>query len=512
MRNKILILMMIFTAFACDDDLTVEENNSELSNYNLEHSTKAGQTYATTIVVTNATELTAAVNQITAGTLIVIKDGTYADVDLDLNVSATQSLPIKIKAENQGGVIFNGTSKLSVTGDYISIEGITFPTSADVINDEGSNNNYQYCLFSNSIGDIDGAVVRLDGQHTNFHHCKFNGKTTSGNYINVSVDQNQGSFHKIYRNYFSRPNGSGNGRSAMRIGHGSMANYEAFVLIERNVFENCDGESEIISVKSSSNYIRNNTFKMCRGHFSLRQGNGSVVEANFFIGDGVKRCGGIAVRGEDHFIFNNYFSGMRDIDAGVINFGVADDIDQNRINKGLPGRQFGLTTNIVVCFNTIMNHKSICDYDFSYGYGSRNRTHPPSNIHLYNNVSDNSVLYANGVSSVSGLDMQSNYFAGKSTNTGGATVVPFTIREVQLAGITVPKANSDFKNISIALPANLSQPSLASGNFSDRDVNISKDIFGLLRDVNKDSGCIELALSGNRTNIPLSANDVGCGF
>ncbi|MCT4601452.1 MAG: polysaccharide lyase 6 family protein [Marinifilum sp.] len=511
MKNTFIIFFVMIFAAACsskdiDEMVTFGEKQSKTG---VKTST---QNYLQTVTVSTVAELTTAIANLTEGTRIIIENNIYSDINLTINAVGSQSNPILIESETLGGVTFDGTSQLKVRGDYISLKGINFPTGDEVFIDEGNYNEYQYCKFDNSTGDISGHVMRLEGTHTSVHHCTFNGKTTSGNYINVIVDENVGSFHKIYRNTFSRPNGSGNGRSAMRIGHGTMATYDAYVLVERNLFDACDGESEIVSVKSSSNYIRNNTFRMCRGHLSLRQGDGSVVEGNFFIGDGAKKCGGIAVRGDRHFIFNNYFSGIRDVEGGVMSFGVADDIDPDRVSAGLPGRKFGLTTNIVVCFNTIMNHKSICDYDFLYGYGSRNRTHVPNNIYMYNNVSDNSSLFANGVSDVQNLVMQSNYFSGKKKNNGGANVISFIMREVQVAGITIPKANSSFKNQSVALPSNPSQPLLAAANFSGRDLNVNKDVFGLARDADKDSGCFELGAAGNRTNEPLSANDAGCGY
>jgi poly(beta-D-mannuronate) lyase len=81
--------------------------------------------------------------------------------------------------------------------------------------------------------------------------------------------------------------------------------------VERNLFEECNGETEIISSKSCGNTYRYNTFRKCQGTLTLRHGNRCLVEGNFFFGEGVSSTGGIRVIGEDHRMQNNYLTGLK---------------------------------------------------------------------------------------------------------------------------------------------------------------------------------------------------------
>ena len=66
---------------------------------------------------------------------------------------------------------------------------------------------------------------------------------------------------------------------------------------------NCSGEAEIITVKSSSNTIRYNTFRDSRGNVTLRAGKRGTIHGNFMFGNGIR------LYDEDHKIFNNYVEG-----------------------------------------------------------------------------------------------------------------------------------------------------------------------------------------------------------
>src|SRR5690606_7963466 len=87
----------------------------------------------------------------------------------------------------------------------------------------------------------------------------------------------------------------------LRVGtsHYSLSN--SSTIIENNVFDRCDGEVEIISIKSGANIIRNNLIFESKGAVVLRHGNKNIVEGNVFLGNGVDHTGGIRViRSEEH--------------------------------------------------------------------------------------------------------------------------------------------------------------------------------------------------------------------
>ena len=97
--------------------------------------------------------------------------------------------------------------------------------------------------------------------------------------------------------------------------------------MERNWFERCNGEVEIVSNKSGSNSFRGNVFVESRGTLTLRHGNGNLVEGNVFFGNRADHTGGIRVINKRQTIRNNYLSGLtghRFAGALVIMNGVPD--------------------------------------------------------------------------------------------------------------------------------------------------------------------------------------------
>jgi poly(beta-D-mannuronate) lyase len=96
-------------------------------------------------------------------------------------------------------------------------------------------------------------------------------------------------------------------------------------LIEDNLFLRCNGESEIISVKSNGNLIRRNTFRASQGSLVLRHGDDNVVTGNFFFGDGEKGSGGVRLQGTGQVVANNYFFGLGQLGLGMMD-GTPDDL------------------------------------------------------------------------------------------------------------------------------------------------------------------------------------------
>lgn len=102
-----------------------------------------------------------------------------------------------------------------------------------------------------------------------------------------------------------------NGKETIRLGLSGLTLSHGYNTIQYNVFQNCDGEPEIISVKSSSNSVRFNTFRTSKGSLTLRHGHNNSVYGNFFLGDGVESDQeGIRMFGNDHKIYNNYFENL----------------------------------------------------------------------------------------------------------------------------------------------------------------------------------------------------------
>jgi len=153
--------------------------------------------------------------------------------------------------------------------------------------------------------------------HNRIDHNLFENKRELGNCIAIEGSEAPGlqvSQHdRIDHNHFRNvgPRHKQNGGETIRLGWSRMYASKAFTTVEENLFENCDGDAEIISVKCSDTVLRRNTFRDCQGALVLRHGDRSVVEANFFIcTKGKQGVSGVRVIGDDHRIVNNYFEGL----------------------------------------------------------------------------------------------------------------------------------------------------------------------------------------------------------
>jgi len=435
-------------------------------------------------------------SQLKVGDKIVLHDGVYENIELEISSIASASSPIQISAINPGKVQITGNYQWKIKGDYIQLSGLYFTNGTrkldkDLIVDTGNHNSYTNCKFDN-LNDVGGVFIKLEGKYTTVENSKFTGKTTLASYINMDVPAKGGAYHTIKKNYFSRPPLGKNGGSAMRVGHGSMALFNGYIMIEENLFENCDGESEIVSVKSSKNHIRNNTFKNCKGAFSLRQGRGSVFENNIFIGNGKKKCGGLAVRGRNHIIINNFFYRLNSKRSGGISFGVASDIDSARIKLGLYPRHFPLTKDILLAHNTFSEISSPYYLDLLLGYGTRNRFVLPENIHFYNNVFGGKASLINQ-KDLTKLIFKGNISLSNSMEVTGVTFVK-NFENTSKRAVAIPYNNADFKS------------------FENISVLLQKDIVGKKRSVGTSVGCLAEGPISNHIPEPLTKENVGCNF
>jgi hypothetical protein len=300
----------------------------------------------------------------------LVIDGSANVVVRDLQfASSTHSALIKIK----------GSSKVSISGNVFSHSGVQIKQKSVEFSTEGDShdNEISYNRFQDFDRSSDSKVKPAAGADS------------SGNPVPASFIQTASALAThIHHNHFKniRPFiqnhavAGDSGREAIALGTASTQQIAAGTMIEANLFEDCDGEDEIISVKTSKNQIRYNTFKNSYGSLSLRQGQGSKVYSNYFIGDGAGKVpddpnyqtGGVRAYGANHYIYNNVFYGLTGtngrkpivLDAGDITAADADAVsDKHRA-----------ATKINVVFNTLINNAegiSVEPSDGKYGIAAQ---------------------------------------------------------------------------------------------------------------------------------------------
>jgi poly(beta-D-mannuronate) lyase len=264
--------------------------------------------------------------QVKAGDTIKLANGTWQNFEILLTGKGKKNAPITLTAETKGKVIISGLSNLRIAGEYIVVSGLVFKNgytpSSEVIAFRRNNTEFAYHSritetviedFSNPDKREGDYWVALYGQYNRFDHNYLAGKTNKGVTLAVRLinSNSQQNYHQIDHNYFGpRQIFGSNGGESLRIGTSHFSMFDSHTLVENNYFDRCNGEVEIISVKSGKNHIRNNVFFESRGTLTLRHGNGNLIENNVFLGNGVDHTGGIRVINKDQIVRNNYLEGL----------------------------------------------------------------------------------------------------------------------------------------------------------------------------------------------------------
>ena len=288
------------------------------------------KSYASKIVVSNENEILIANKNAKPGDTIVLKNGNWDHVTFKLNCKGEKQKPIVFQAEAKGKVIITGNSKLLLGGNYIVVDGLYFTngfSGQDAVIKFSINKNEiaNNCRVTNTVINDFNNPNRLDenywvalyGKNNRLDHCTFLNKKNLGVLLAVILedDRSRANYHSIDHNYFGfRIPLASNGGEIIRIGVSEHCEFNSNTNVVDNYFEKCDGETEIISIKSCQNIIKNNLFKECQGAVVLRHGNYNIIANNVFLGNNKKGTGGIRVINKGHLIVNNFFFNCKGTD------------------------------------------------------------------------------------------------------------------------------------------------------------------------------------------------------
>ncbi|HKY73794.1 MAG TPA: polysaccharide lyase 6 family protein, partial [Patescibacteria group bacterium] len=283
-----------------------------------------------TINVTSVASLMGAIEAAVPGDHIILADGSYDTTEwleshsaetLLIRAKGTEQAPIVIAAKTVGSAEIKGPAGFRVSdASYVIIQGFKFTHSQDnsgssddiAIQCENCKNvrftrNYFSLTTTTNIQSDWLGITSVESANNRIDHNTFANKQTLGVFVFIlGSDGDMSRHNKIDHNYFHNQfNPGGNGGECLRIGNSVLAQKNAYATVEYNLFEKCNGDMESVTVKSSSNLIRSNTFRDNHGSLTLRHGNNNTVEGNFFLfGEN-----GIRIYGHDHKIINNYLEG-----------------------------------------------------------------------------------------------------------------------------------------------------------------------------------------------------------
>ncbi|MNK01702.1 Chondroitinase-B precursor [compost metagenome] len=344
-----------------------------------------------TITVENPAALKAAVNNARPGDVVQLKDGTWNSATIELQGQGTAKAPITIMPQTPGGVIFSGQSCIQIGGAYLLIRGFHFKNgysprreviSFRINNDLLANNCRVSEMvienYSNPQRFKSDTWITLYGKNNRVDHCTFVNKLNAGPVLIAELDdeRSQENEHSIDHNYFKgRQRFGSNGGETIRIGVSRYSLTASRSRIVNNYFERCNGEVEIVSIKSGENQVSFNTFYECEGGLVLRHGSGNIVEGNFFIGNNKPFTGGVRVINPKQKIINNVFWQLQGN-----NFRSALSV-LNGVPNSLINRYYQVK-DAEISHNTFINSESIL-----FGAGKdAERTLGPKNVSFKNNL------------------------------------------------------------------------------------------------------------------------------
>ena len=363
--------------------------------------------YATVYRCTKASDVTSKLPSALPGDTFVMADGDYKLAWLKLSCAGTAQNPIVLMAENTRKARVSGSGCITLEGaSYMVFDGINFEMAAtsSIMKYQGAHHiRVTNCRFTMTkdkdnqtskwilVGDLWDNTTCTSG-HNRFDHNIFEDKQDGGSLFIIDGSHGgtpQISVHDtIDHNIFRRvgPRAS-NEKETIRIGVSDLTTQSAWTVVEYNEFEDCDGDPEVVSVKSCDNIIRNNTFRRCLGTLCLRQGFRNLAEGNSFFGEGKTAefdgrtigCGGVRVYGKDHVVTGNYMEGLTGDtwDAGLtLTNGDATSTSTNYSAHFLP-------ENVQMTYNTLVDCKSGIEIGFT---NNGKYSKKPSNCVISNNT------------------------------------------------------------------------------------------------------------------------------
>jgi poly(beta-D-mannuronate) lyase len=305
---------------------------------------------AANIPVNSISALQNAIGKAVPGDVITLANGKYTtSQDITVSNAGTAAKPITIAAQSIGGAEISGAGgfHLNGTAAHIIIRGFKFThTSSKARMAAGSS----FCRWTRNIFQTtgNGEYLTVNGNDHQVDYNTFQHKTSMGRFLTVRGTGSQIAQRIwIHHNYFYdfKSQGGPNGAEAFQFGLSGFSLSSSNSLVEHNLFEDCEGENELISIKTSEVTLRYNTIRNCKAQFTLRHGNRCQVYGNYFV-----NTPGLRFFGDDHVIHSNHFEQCNPaINIGNGGAEVADGAKLTSHDR--PDR-------VLIAFNTLVNNKT----------------------------------------------------------------------------------------------------------------------------------------------------------
>lgn len=401
-------------------------------------------------LVKDKRELERSLSKAKPGDVITMANGVWKDITLKLSANGTAAKPIKVIAQTNGGVVISGASNLKISGNYLEIAGLHFkdgysPEGDLIVFKTGNDALANHCRISDFVIEDFSQADRfkndnwivLWGKYNRVDHCTISNKMNAGPTMIVELndERSQENYHSIDHNYFNgRQRLGSNGGETMRIGVSRYSLTASRTMIKDNYFEHCDGEVEIVSIKSGENQVSNNTFYECEGSVVLRHGSKNIVDGNLFLGNNKPFTGGVRIINPGHKVFNNVFKDLKG-SAFRAALAVMNGVPNSAINR------YYQVKDASIYHNTFIN----CDHiDFGTGKDAE-RTLAPENVQFKNNlvVTETTGVYTD-YNQQAGLVFSDNAASSMNKLNVPKGFESIKVKDKTINGISIPMGNKTF--------------------------------------------------------------------
>jgi hypothetical protein len=316
-------------------------------------------------------------NKLKEGNTYTILSGEYHNNRIHIKSSGTKENPITI--QNQGNVLLTKKTTLRITGSHIIFQGFTFQNINvnKMIRLEGNDIRFTKNQIYNLEKDVE-RIISVKGERIRIDNNLFRYFDKLGCLICVDVFETKPLFCMIDHNKFNdrKPTDKNNGLECIRIGDSKSSLYDSKTTIYNNMFNNINGEIEIISIKSCRNLILNNKITNSQGTITLRHGQFNKVLWNYINADNNDNNGGIRIMDSYHTIMNNTFENISDENPFRSPISVMSGQVNNKLKGYAPVHDVNITNNdFINCYKV-----------FSLGVNNKSRSNiEPFDVTIRNN-------------------------------------------------------------------------------------------------------------------------------
>ncbi|MDR0419303.1 MAG: polysaccharide lyase 6 family protein [Prevotellaceae bacterium] len=456
-------------------------------------------------------------NGLSAGDTVYLENGVYNKFIITFRGNGQVDKPIVLIARNPGQVIISDSMKLWMSGSYLEVNGLVFKNgyaaNSDIIRfHTGSSNLANNCRLTSCV--IDGCNntnlakdqtgvserwIMMYGKNNRVDHCYFANKDRNGVLlmVDLSNENSRSNGHIIENNFFGYREkfSPGNGAETIRLGDSERSQYSSGTIVRRNFFYECDGEVEVISIKSCDNLIQQNTFYESAGSIVCRHGHRNTIDGNVFIGNNKANCGGVRIINEGHKVYNNLFQDL----AGTGGRSALCIMTGYTVAPAPPLAGYHQVKDADIAFNTFVNCSSL-EFGTKSSYSGSTGALPPLNTRFWNNIIYNTSINS-AIVETSGVDLSGISYDGNIVKMSSSS--SWNKKGFKTQNIAYVKSNEIYKLSSTASADCL--PAIGGiGNFD----YITTDVTAATRWGVKDAGGIQY---DNRNHSVKAPGTNECG-